>query len=314
MEINEHVHIFNYPCSDSTTCHPISITLFPGFYVFELYGAAGGDVEYDGKISKGGRGGYTRASLKFFKKTKAYLYIGGKGGQSNTSYGRGGYNGGGNGSTGQNHYPSAGGGGSTDIRIGCNNERCRYIVAGGGGGAGCSDYDLGEYKNYGGAGGGIQGINGIGVYQLDDTNAGIGGNQTHPGRGGMDPGTSRSVPSGSFFFGGSFEPNGGKEYLGSCGGGGSGYFGGGAGSATGGSGGSGYFHPDCNSYPNYPPTTIAGNTTFPTPDGKNEIQGNPSNGIIKISVISIKTIQFTCKTSRFFSIYPYISVIILLKS
>lgn len=130
------------------------VTLPPGRYRLQCWGAQGGDSElYDGIGSKGG---YSEGVLALSETTKLYIFVGGRGASS----GNGGWNGGG-GSTGSSSYNSGGtygksypacGGGATDIATVTsdmsysskrNNRSAasllsRCIVAGGGAGASAS--------------------------------------------------------------------------------------------------------------------------------------------------------------------------------
>ena len=148
--------VFNYPCSLTHNCKPYHVQFPKGKYLFELWGAQGGDsrgstinAEAVTKDS-GGKGAYVSGILNLHSFSKFYFYIGGKGqDQSSTSANvtsYGGYNGGGNGGidTPDPDHPEsgAGGGGSTDIRL-LNQDlygdkesfKSRIIVAGAGGGA-----------------------------------------------------------------------------------------------------------------------------------------------------------------------------------
>ena len=126
---------YNYSCPSKSNCYPQSATLRPGRYIFELFGASGGEANYDGDIASGGKGGYSSIIYETKSITTLYLYIGGEGSYSTTDS-LGGWNGGGS-STG---YGSSGGG-ATDIRSkNCTwyEEDClndRIVVAAGGGGA-----------------------------------------------------------------------------------------------------------------------------------------------------------------------------------
>ena len=286
-------HIFYYPCKSSVVCKPITFYFDPGQYVVELYGAAGGSTYQDGKIIEGGKGGYTRASLKFYSKTKGFLFIGGKGEEVNSGTARGGYNGGGNGLSGAGGLSAAGGGGSTDIRLRSSSIYNRYVVAGGGGGAGNPNYfyDF-ENQGFGGHGGGEVGLDGVGYANANDTYRGSGGTQTDPGQGGYDSGQSRRVPDGDYFYGGSMTQS--RGYVSSCSGGGSGYYGGGCGGAAGGGGGSGFIHPSCVSTEGFKSMTLDGNSEFYSPKGE-KMRGNPSNGMIKILAIETKQEPFICQ-------------------
>lgn len=138
-----------------------SVTLEPGKYVLECWGAQGG---YRSNSSYGGKGGYSTGTLTLTQKTTIYIYVGGSGNSvtsaSNSIY-PGGFNGGGY------RYNYKGGGGATDIRIGSASLYARVIVAGGGGSDGSPNYSGG----YAGGVSGTRGNFGCGSY-------GYGGSQT----------------------------------------------------------------------------------------------------------------------------------------
>ena len=209
------------------------ITLDPGKYVFELWGAAGGYPEglYDGapsgRYNKKCGGSYIKVDVYVRQTTTIYIYVGGKG-----SPNIGGYNGGGDANG------AYGGGGATDMRlIGGDasdivSKLSRFIVAAGGGG--CSS-TIAENSGYGGPGAWLgwgYTANGWG------TNAGKGGdvlvNQT-------DFIGYEEDPQGQGTLG-----QGGKASVVGAGGGGGGYYGGSAakGSTAGGGGGLSYLFVD----------------------------------------------------------------------
>ena len=123
------------------------ITLYPGTYLLETWGAQGEsrEDEYTDEETgrdyttngTGGKGGYSKGKIILTETTPIYIYVGGQAG----------FNGGGitNSSIGGN------GGGASDIRIGTDSLYARVIVAGGGGG-GYANYDEG----HGGASGGSE--------------------------------------------------------------------------------------------------------------------------------------------------------------
>ena len=114
-----------------------SITLQPGKYKLEVWGAQGGRGSTSGSNYFGGNGGYSVGSIGFEETTTLFVAVGGKGGDCNGAYvGSGGYNGGGTSDSTGVGYGSGGGGGGTDIRIGEDSLYARVIVAGGGGGGG----------------------------------------------------------------------------------------------------------------------------------------------------------------------------------
>lgn len=201
------------------------ITLQPGTYLLEVWGAQGGNTE-------GGKGGYSSGTYTVTTPTKLYVVVGGQG-KTGGSTSSGGYNGGG--------YTistyGTGGGGATHIATStgelkklANNKQSVLIVAGGGGGyAGRA----GRPGGNGGGASGTDGYNGCG-------GLGYGATQTAAGASG------RNGSAAGFGFGGNQTAGNGN---GGAGGGG-GWYGGGAGGNdyssfrdnddSGGGGGSGY--------------------------------------------------------------------------
>ncbi|WP_461197124.1 glycine rich domain-containing protein [Clostridioides difficile] len=111
------------------------VTLPPGKYKLECWGAAGGCASGVPKDS-GSRGGYASGELTLKKETTLYVYVGQDGGDPSNTGINGGFNGGGGGAV-------VKGGGATDIRLsGYTTTQwdaswsiaSRIIVAGGGGG------------------------------------------------------------------------------------------------------------------------------------------------------------------------------------
>jgi len=216
------------------------VTLNPGSYEIEMWGANGGGGFHTSLISNEGKGGYSKGTLTVTTPTTYYIYVGGKGQDAaavnvgDIHYG--GWNGGGdsgqNNYTTLNQYRAGGGGGGTDIRTTQNTTYAnRLMVAGGGGG--------GVYLNTypGGHAGGLIGEDG------GNTNHGKGGTQT---AGGVAVGTSGNIvgTDGALGLGGAGGSASGKS---AGAGGGGGYYGGGGGatgnsttSQGGGGGGSAY--------------------------------------------------------------------------
>lgn len=241
-----------------------SVTLKPGKYVLECWGAQGGNG-CTGNSYKGGAGGYSKGTLTLAKTETLYIYVGGQGvsaaASGNGNIREGGFNGGGSGRDwGSTGHGGGGGGGASDIRIITDNFYARVIVAGAGGGA--SD------NGAGGAGGGTSGIS-------SSSSAG-----TATGGSGFGQAAASSYTSGE------------------CGGGGGGWYGGYGGSSENysGGGGSGYVYTS-SSASNYPSgcllnssyyltdaQTIAGNQTFKSPTNTNET-GHSGNGYCRITVI-----------------------------
>lgn len=202
------------------------ISLAPGRYQIEAWGASGGGYETD-STTTGGAGSYVKGVFDITKQTMLYVYVGGKGTEySDDNENNGGYNGGGN------SYNGYGGGGASDVRIikGEYNDTVsllsRILVAAGGGGS--SKKNSSNSYGQGGVGGNLSvGFDGqsAGVNQLL---VGLGakrntisvGYETYT----LEDGTVKSIPEnekGSLGLGGSVDFDG-------AGGGGGGYFGGSA--------------------------------------------------------------------------------------
>lgn len=279
-----------------------SITLPPGTYKLQCWGAQGG---YRSSSAYGGKGGYSVGTLTLLEKTMLYLYVGGSPGGSTSSVGTskattGGFNGGGY----RTGYP--GGGGASDIRIGTDSLYARVIVAGGGGSCGATS-KKGMY------GGGETGGSSTESYSGASNYCGKGGTQTYSGYSAAYTATTQvtaytsttSAYYGGFGFGGYglYRSNG---YGGAGGGGwygGSGNYPDSSGDDDrGGGGGSGYIYTTATAS-NYPSgcllnsnyylsdaQTIAGNTSFPSTSGGTET-GHQGNGYISITVINVKSLN-----------------------
>lgn len=258
-----------------------TVTLAPGTYKLECWGAQGGNGSSNGNSNinaVGGLGGYSVGTITLSKTQKVYIYSGGKGQtKSNTgsyySTVNGGFNGGGS-----NYTCGSGGsgGGGSDIRIGTDSLYARVIVAGGGSGTGWT----------------IKGAAGGGILGLSNYNSSYNSTQT---AGGIAYTSAYNImpTAGTFGIGG----NGSGSSEGGSGGGGGWYGGGGAGYTGGSSGGSGYVYTSATAS-NYPSgcllnstyylsnaQTIAGNKSFPSPTGSTET-GHSGNGHVKITKLS----------------------------
>jgi gliding motility-associated-like protein len=248
---------FNY------TGNQQSITLQPGNYQLEVWGAQGGS-----NYGIGGKGGYSKAEITIISQQVLYVFVGGQGASDirSNSIASGGYNGGGYsyGLSGLQSYASGGGGG-TDIRQNNTSFANKIIVAGGGGG--------GYYNNTagGGHGGGLSGFTGENPPGWSYRGGG-GGTQSS---GGINGGWSYSQ-NGQLHQGGNNTGSGGSWN--GCGGGG-GYYGGGSGAAlgAGGGGGSGYVATSLTNT-----QLIAGNATMPNPFGGTMV-GKSGNGYARIT-------------------------------
>lgn len=148
------VHIF--------TClrKPVQVELIPGKYKIECWGAQGGNG-----LGHGGYDGYIAGELSIEQNLIINIYVGGKGENapmsSWTSYqAKGGYNGGGHAKCRWSMWTNCGaGGGASDVRFEGQGLEHRIIVAGGGGGSNKNHWQGKPFK--GGAGGGLQGEQGI---------------------------------------------------------------------------------------------------------------------------------------------------------
>lgn len=250
------VYEFNYTGSEQ------SVTLKPGKYKFECWGARGGALGTP--FESGfyyGYGGYCSGEITLKKETTLYLYVG-IDGRKGYNFNSAGY---GNG---------ASGGGATDIRLiggTWDNEQgllSRIIVAGGGGGT----YD----KQHGGDGGGLKGTLGT-----SSTGAAAhGGTQFEGGRGRDKDGSCDG------FFGKGATP----KNPSSQSGGGGGWFGGAypaSGFGNGSGGGSGYvLTKDSYKPPGYTPTSeYYFDNVVMTTGGNTTVVGNYSDGRAKITLL-----------------------------
>ena len=267
----------------------ISITLPPGKYKLECWGAQGG---YRSSSTYGGKGGYAVGTLELSNLIDVFLYAGGAGGYSNDTGGdkAGGFNGGGY------RYGYPGGGGASDIRLVMDTLYARVIVAGGGG----SD---GKSSNAGGAAG-VSASSGYG-------SGGTMGNTTYSGSSVSTTATQQSKTGlsssdttktyGGFGFGGA----GLYRSSGYGGAGGGGWYGGqgtlpdtSVDDDRGGGGGSSYVYTTstASQYPSgclltancylLNASTKAGNTSFTDYSGST-VTGHSGNGAVRITVIEI---------------------------
>jgi hypothetical protein len=250
--------------------------------LLEVWGAQGGTAP---GYTEGGRGGYSVGELTVAPGTTLNVYVGGEGTYGSNA--AGGFNGGGLGYS-SNSRTMTSGGGATDIRVNSTSLYSRVIVAGGGGGG----YETGIDGNgsTGGYGGGLTG--GIGTHSASYPNrVGQGGTQTSGGAYGTDNSW------GGTFYNGAFGVGGYSSAAGYSNGGGGGWYGGGSSTPDAGAGGgSGYVYTSATAS-NYPSgcllnsdyylsdaQTIAGNTSFPAPDGDTEV-GHTGNGYARITTI-----------------------------
>ena len=172
--VNNKSYIFKYPCENTSFCTPYKLLISPGYYLFELWGACGGNGRYQNnetiREDSGGKGAYVSGKIALTGTQIFYIYIGGKGEDQYDIYKNrslGGFNGGGAGGIDlhdtKNGESSAGGGGATDVRLILGQDleswKSRIIVAAGGGGAVSTDNIRIEKNRYyqGGHGGKLQG-------------------------------------------------------------------------------------------------------------------------------------------------------------
>ena len=262
-----------------------SVTLPPGRYKLEAWGAQGGSHS---TTYVGGKGGFSTGEISINEETEFFVLVGGQGLKTTTTNTKqgGGFNGGGDAFTTNSKYPGCGGGGATDFRIGQNDILARVLVAGAGGGA------FGATTGYGngGAGGGTSGK--TGVSSSSSYKPGKGGTQT--ARGSSYYGTTLNSTSygtlAAFGVGGSLSASYGS-------GGGGGWYGGGYARRAGAGGGSGFVWTGANAPSGYllgaeycltNANTAAGSTSFAGPTGASET-GHSGNGYARITVLEIYT-------------------------
>ena len=288
MNSFEFTHIF--PFDSSVPFYEIELQR--GKYLFELWGAQGGDGN-----GCGGKGSFTSGIISIFKPTSFLIYVGGKGDDGGVNIQKksnGGYNGGGKGGAGgavrNTQFSSgAGGGGATDIRLNDTLES-RIIVAGGGGGTThACDYKTGGY------GGGI--VAGPDPKEMKVANQTY-GYQLGVGQDGRDGVVDLSLATttcngeggggaGGGYFGG-FSYQGSEKHSNAAGGGGSSYISG---------------HPKCAPFLDYyftHPKILTGNEEFLSPSGENET-GHSGDGYARIICIDalINTNYQLSKFARF---------------
>ena len=289
--IKSHVStLYEYPCSSSTDCYPLNISLDKGVYSLEVWGASGGALTDEFSAP----GGYSYGEIHIPSKTKIFIFLGGKGivttidGPTDPAY-----NGGGRGSKHSRHEYDSSGGGATDIRVNNISLYHRVIVAGGGGGSG-HDFD----DSMGGAGGGESGLDGSkGCSDDSPTVCGSGGT------GGEQKGDTQRFGLGQDHEGGDYH----------AGGGGGGWFGGFAGQSygAGGGGGSGFVYREQNDLVQVPITfrlrnafTKAGNETCPSPFDDSQIPGRLGHGVARITtLVPLCTKHHNHMPKKFFFLY-----------
>lgn len=275
-----------------------AITLNPGIYKIECWGACGGRGY---GWYEAGHGGYSRGTLYLDKVTTFFVYPGESGAENDSLKQRFfSFNGGGPFAAYANmNYLGGNGGGASDIRLkegkwdDLDSLRSRIIVAGGGGGSGTK---INGNSTIGHGGGliGDKSIN-LGPNNYVDSWSG-GGSQVSGGRGENRGNEGKSLSEfnreyvyiGSFGIGAYSKPQGA--------GGGGGYYGGGSSFSANGGGGSSFIsgHEGCNAidengnHTNQP--NHFSNLIFKDTYMENGL--NYGNGIVKITVLSINKILF----------------------
>ena len=163
----------------------VPVTLDPGTYDIECWGANGGD--YTAESKAGGIGGYSKGTIKLTSTTTLYVAVGGRGGNSGSGA-TGGFNGGGYTNTDAN---SQSGGGATHVATvtgqlaSLSSTKNSVIIVAGGGGA------IGSTTTVAGHGGGLNGI--------DGTVASSGGTQTTGGINGTTTNAAGIFGSGAYY-------------------------------------------------------------------------------------------------------------------
>jgi hypothetical protein len=253
-----------------------------GTYTFQVWGAQGGSaLNTNGSVARTGPlGGYSAGSHPLTSGMSVYVYVGGQGSGSTSTYAAisGGFNGGGIGYNGDANGRAASGGGGSDVRLTGNALSNRVIVAGGGGGG---MFSTAYGTQSGSFGGGTSGQAGATSAYGEAYGSGVGGTQSAGGAGGQNGGTAGSGTLGNGGNGiSSLHP------YGSSGGGGGYFGGGGAGVGMSPGGGSGYVGDVSSS------TITAGNASMPNPAGGTMV-GRSGNGYIRITYAEPVTAAFT---------------------
>lgn len=247
-------------------------------------GGAGGTVGGWSYGAPGGAGGYANGKLSVTSGQTYTIVVGGGGGVNSYSYATGGGGRASNNNS-DNRY-AGGGGGYSGFFNGSASQANAVLIAGGGGGGGSSRAGTG---NQGGAGGGLEGQDGVSPYD---------GKTGYRGRGGTQIAAGSQADCDS--------PNGGNEQAalqgGSPrsnsygGGGGGGYWGGSAGgysesnTMAGGGGGSGYYSGSVLS-----PVLTSGNLVTPGNDSSSfrssygnagSVAGNGTQGVVIVRYVT----------------------------
>jgi hypothetical protein len=304
-------------------CAPYPYLFAPGVYLLEVWGASGGNatITSSGSVSSyptyGGKGGYSKGTIRIEKPTNGFIYVGEKGFVVTETgiNSRGTFGGGGNLTiTGGGH--GCIGGGASDIRLNFDSLYSRVIVAGGGGGAagGMSN----RYGTHGGDGGGKEGYKGF-CDTEPNTYYTIGGTQETGGK-------THGSKWGQIGYDGEFGLGGGTTNYGTNygGSGGGGWFGGAGGAhRISGAGGSGYvFNESSYKPPNFllnqsyyltNSSVLHGKTQFPIPSENlyNNLKetGHIGDGAVKITSISTFVHSSNLKTCNCKKSYYNIALI-----
>ncbi len=279
------------------TGSPQEVTLHPGTYVIECWGAQGSSGY--GNLGIGGYGGYTKGTIELLSSRTFYVFVGGV-----KPYVWDMVN------TGDNVGNN--GGEASDIRLvkgsryGSESLLSRIMVAPGGGGGGSYETSKGGGAITGAHAGGLTGSSG------NMLRVAMGFEHTPPTGGTQNSGGNAAIGTSQYWMLSGVFGRGGRGYIG---GGGDGYYGGGGGSynhyvASSGGGGSAFIsgHAGCNAVnasgthtgqPNHysgmvftETVMIAGNASMPNPRGTGNITGNSGNGFVQISRLSLDKPQF----------------------
>lgn len=229
------VHTFNYTGANQT--FTISSAGSTGNVQVHMWAGAGGGASGEGYTDPGGAGGYSYGIINIASFSSLIVQVGGGGtiGRGTRTYPAGGL------ASVRSTYASGNGGGRSGIFYGSVTQGTALLIAGaGGGGAGHGGGGTSR-GSQGGAGGGATGESGYSSYQSITAN---GASQSAAGTQGNKPGYN-GLSSGALQGGDAGEGTAWSTGWNQAGGGGDGYFGGGAINDLhqGGGGGSGYFNP-----------------------------------------------------------------------
>ncbi|EAY00169.1 loricrin, putative [Trichomonas vaginalis G3] len=266
--------------NESEDATPQTVTLMPGKYLVELWGASGGCNTKE----RSGKGAYVWIRLNLVESKTFMIFVGGTSNYSDVTMVKGGCNGGGDSYQGilmnGDSRIAGGGGGSTSIGLSLLDDD-RIAVAAGGGGCG-NGYN-------GGNTGGLVGFDGASCV---GTEQGGGSSQEGSGIGGYYE--NHIAENGKIKKGGKGT---GVGYNG--GGGGGGYYGGGGAYEAGGGGGSSY------KKSGYYGRIQSGSEIFRSPEGINE-EGHYGNGFARIKFLLFSCVCNIINPNRFFSFLNFV--------